>query len=245
MSKFLNILITYIGAYISTFLSILLLITIALFIIGDHPFSILDVLESSLKLSFGATFITYFIFSFCMKSYLASSSYSYITMYCKHFENYSFWNSGDRSQHWWDLHKLVNKFNKLSEIKYYTAPYTYHMNNKNTLIQDTAFILWHMRKEVDILNALQYIDGIGKGSGRVRILYDNNFFEKDIIVKNRWEEFLKYLDKNSPEYTQLLKRYNEKFKSKEVVNEQQIEFTDNKVKTNLDHINQDLMKEEL
>lgn len=246
MNKFFAKLVTYIGAYLTTFIFLELTFFLVLLIADDDKFTALEVLETAFKSSFALTLISYFIFSYIMHHTIAESSYTKIMMFCKHFEKNNFWRDNNMSGHWWDLHDTVSNFNYLNKMKYYTAPYTYVMNQGKELVYDTTFILWHMHKEIDILNALSEIKDIKKRSNRPIDLYDNCLFERKLVVKNRWELFLKNLDKDSFEYSHLLKRYNQKFKVKEDKKiEQKPQITETKVKPSLDHINQDLMKQEL
>lgn len=201
-------------------------------------------IESSLAWSFGipmaTTFPGYHLIKMVHKEHILKKYWDKMILSCEYFEkkDYSFYYYGYKSDHWWELHKFISKFNKLPAVKNYTRPFTYHMGQRELLTKDTALIIKHMYNEVNYLNALN-IDSLKISSIP---LYDNTIIERNEIIKRRWELFLTYLNIHSEEYKELKLKYDEKFGIKTV--KEKLIVLDPKVteiKKSVDHLNQDMM----
>lgn len=201
-------------------------------------------IEYSLAWSFGiplvTTFPSYDLIKVVHKEHILQKYWDKMILSCDYFEkkDYSFYYYDDKSEHWWELHKFISKFNKLPAVKNYTRPYTYHMGRREQLTKDTALIIKHMYNEVNYLNALN-IDSLKISSIP---LYDNTIIERTAIIKRRWELFLTYLNIHSEEYKELKLKYDEKFGIKTVKEKLLVlDPKDTEGKKSVDHLNQDMM----
>lgn len=209
-----------------------------------------------LTLAFGVNIVSALAWSFCIpvatiyptysvikivhREHILQTYWNKMILSCDYFEkkDYSFYYYDDKSDHWWELHKFISKFNKLPTVKNYTRPFTYRIGQRESLIKDTALIIKHMYNEVNYLNALN-IDSLKISSIP---LYDNTIFERQEIVKRRWKLFLTYMNISSEEYKELKLKYDEKFGIKTVQEKLIVlDSKDTESKKTVDHLNQDMM----
>lgn len=201
-----------------------------------------NILMYSTLFAFALAFPIQLLVKMMNRDYTLKKYWDKLVLSSTYFENneYDFYQYNDNSGHWWNLHEFVSKFNKLNKLKFYTAPYTHFMNERDLLTTDTAQVIKHMFKEVNYLNALN-IKSFPK-AGSIP-LYDNTIFERKEIIKRRWELFLTKLSATSEEYAELRLKYDNKFgiSIKGPIAEIIIPDMSKENKKSVDHLNQDLM----
>lgn len=122
-------------------------------------------------------------------------------------DNFEYYSEGNDGNHWKKIYKLCKMCGvHVKQWKYYTAPYTYIVNQHQQLYTDTKYALPRIVAERKFL-FIKFKDDIPN------FIFSNDRVEPDEVTKARWDMYRKYIRKEKYEYlyNEITIMYNERF----------------------------------